>query len=526
MPHNVPFSWIFLLLLSSLVLTAECAKPLKILGLFPHPAKSHFNFFHPILRGLVDAGHSVDVVSPFPDKRAPANYTNYNLASAAYINIIDLNVVENRNQFSHFNDFMALYAMGKEACNNTLSSKALESILAHPPDYYDVILMEHFNTDCMMGVAHKLQAPVVAMSSTGLLPWHYERMGVPIIPSFLPDLFLGHSQQMNLGERLLNWVTTHSLNWLYKLFSVPAADQLLRQKFGPGIPSTGELVKNTSLFLINQHYSLSGPKPLPPSVIEVGGVHIQPPGPLPAQLKRLLENAKHGVVLMSWGSMVRATTMAPAKRDAILRAMSRFKQHFVWKWENDTLPNKPDNVHIMKWIPQRDILAHPNVKAMISHGGLLGTTEAIHCGVPILGTPMFGDQFQNVAALVQRGAAVRLDYTAITEDALVKALTKVLDKSYKNNAQAIAHSYNERPQKPLETALWWVEYAAETGGAPLTQPSSVHMSRFIYYSLDVYLVVLGALLLLLAIAREVKRVCCAAKEESSKTPSNPKRKQK
>ncbi|KAG5670631.1 hypothetical protein PVAND_000879 [Polypedilum vanderplanki] len=57
--------------------------------------------------------------------------------------------------------------------------------------------------------------------------------------------------------------------------------------------------------------------------------------------------------------------------------------------------NKPDNVMISSWLPQRDILAHPNVKAYICHGGLLGTTEAVYEGVPVLGIPIFGDQKTN-----------------------------------------------------------------------------------------------------------------------------------
>lgn len=44
---------------------------LNILGLFPHPAISHFKFFHPIMRRLAESGHTVDVVSTFPDAQPP-----------------------------------------------------------------------------------------------------------------------------------------------------------------------------------------------------------------------------------------------------------------------------------------------------------------------------------------------------------------------------------------------------------------------------------------------------------------------
>lgn len=49
----------------------------------------------------------------------------------------------------------------------------------------------------------------------------------------------------------------------------------------------------------------------------------------------------------------------------------------------------------------------------ISHGGLLSTTEAIHYAVPIIGIPVFGDQFNNVDRAVKKGFGklVKLSYT-------------------------------------------------------------------------------------------------------------------
>lgn len=54
-------------------------------------------------------------------------------------------------------------------------------------------------------------------------------------------------------------------------------DALLRMKFGETFPSVTELSKHISIMFVNTHYSLIGPKPLPPTVVEVGGVHIKEP---------------------------------------------------------------------------------------------------------------------------------------------------------------------------------------------------------------------------------------------------------
>lgn len=64
----------------------------KILGLFPHPASSHFNVFQPILRRLAENGHEVTVVSHFPDKSPPKNYKDLTLPGETLTNGISLQV--------------------------------------------------------------------------------------------------------------------------------------------------------------------------------------------------------------------------------------------------------------------------------------------------------------------------------------------------------------------------------------------------------------------------------------------------
>jgi glucuronosyltransferase len=46
----------------------------RILGLFIHPAISHFRAFQPVLRELAEKGHDVVVVSHFGEKKKVENY--------------------------------------------------------------------------------------------------------------------------------------------------------------------------------------------------------------------------------------------------------------------------------------------------------------------------------------------------------------------------------------------------------------------------------------------------------------------
>lgn len=73
------------------------------------------------------------------------------------------------------------------------------------------------------------------------------------------------------------------------------------------------------------------------------------------------------------------------------------------------------------------ILAHPNIKAFITHGGLGGNTEAVYHGVPMVGIPLFADQKTNIDNAVKAGYAVRISYDDITQETVDKALEEILN---------------------------------------------------------------------------------------------------
>lgn len=64
--------------------------------------------------------------------------------------------------------------------------------------------------------------------------------------------------------------------------------------------------------------------------------------------------------------------------------------------------------------------------AFISHSGMLSTSEAMHCGVPIVGVPLFGDQFANGASAVESGLGVTVDILTLKQEILENALEIVI----------------------------------------------------------------------------------------------------
>lgn len=215
-----------------------------------------------------------------------------------------------------------------------------------------------------------------------------------------------------------------------KFYYLPKQTQLARDAFvklenqeGGRLPSVEDLEKKISLHLINSHPALSYPRPKMPGLVDIAGIHIKKPKPLPEDIKSFLDGAEHGAIYISFGSFLRSSEMPKEKYEAMLNVFRNIKQRVLWKWEKDEIPDLPSNVStltfcetshylnyfpffqvmVKKWLPQSDVLSHKNMKLFIGHGGIFGTQEAIFHAVPMILFPFYGDQHLNGHKLQQRG---------------------------------------------------------------------------------------------------------------------------
>ncbi len=99
---------------------------------------------------------------------------------------------------------------------------------------------------------------------------------------------------------------------------------------------------------------------------------------------------------MSLGTNVRSDSLGQETLRKISETFASLSDYnFLWKFESDSLPiTQPKNVRIEKFLPQNDLLAHPNLKAFITHAGSFGTQEALWYGKPCVAMPFFLDQFK------------------------------------------------------------------------------------------------------------------------------------
>ncbi|XP_045481093.1 UDP-glycosyltransferase UGT5-like isoform X5 [Harmonia axyridis] len=466
----------------------------NILAVFTHPGRSHQAVFGRIVRELVSRGNKVTVVVHYGYDIQNENYTQIVLEDLDKTggNFFDLKMFEMPVVLSQMMHPFQLADLGLVSCSKMLSNPDVKELIGSQKKF-DLILAEFFNSECVLGFVNKFRAPLVGVSTGLLMPWHGDRLGNPDNPGYIANSHLGTSSRMGFLDRCYNFVGTQWYKVVY-WWRLNDCQKIIEEHFGKIISSLHELMKNTSLLLVNSHFSFAFSRPLVPSIVEISGVHLSSVKPLPTNIEKFINESKHGVIYFSLGSMIKGHTFPQEKKDAFLKAFARLPQRVLWKWENETMPGKPDNVMIQKWMPQFDILSHPNVKAFISHGGLLGTTEAVHCGVPMMVMPQYGDQYTNAKAVEANGGGVILYLKDATEEKVYNNLKTILDPEFRAKAKALSERFRDRPMSPMDTAIYWVEYVARHKGAPHMKTAAVDMPLYQYLLLDV-LAFLGLILL-------------------------------
>nr|KAF6389374.1 hypothetical protein mMyoMyo1_020168 [Myotis myotis] len=283
-------------------------------------------------------------------------------------------------------------------------------------------------------------------------------------------------------------------------------DVVLADPSGPcGRPTTlFELMRKADIWFIRTYWDFQFPRPLLPHFQFVGGLHCKPAKPLPKEMEDFVQSSgENGIVVFSLGSMV--TNMTEERANVIASALAQVPQKVIWRYDGKKPDTLGPNTRLYKWIPQNDLLGHSKAKAFITHGGANGIYEAIYHGIPMVGLPMFADQPDNIAHMKTKGAAVRLDFNTISSTDLLNALKTVInDPSYKENAMKLSRIHHDQPVKPLDRAVFWIEFVMRHKGAKHLRPAALDLTWFQYHSLDV----IGFLLACVASATFVITKCC------------------
>ncbi|XP_055917733.1 UDP-glycosyltransferase UGT5-like [Eupeodes corollae] len=510
------FSLVFLLVL---IFTSQ-SNGGRILGLFTAPSKSHMIIHTAIADAIVERGHDVTVVTSGPIPKTKIDYRHINL------NIDGISPAQMARSLNNgkpsYSDFMTFVATITGIANSSIHHPTMKKLMAE--ESFDLVILGYFFNEFQLGVAAHFKCPVVISFMTQPITPLNGYVGNPKEMAYVPNLFFGGVKLSGFFSRVQNFVSTLVFDEIaYPLISERTQAALYDANFPAGkYPSFDEMKRNISLVFTNHHFSQGPIRPNVPAMVEIGGIQIKDkPDPLPEDLKSILDNAKNGVVYFSFGSNVQGKYLDKQKAKLIFDVLSKLKQTVLFKWDDSPPPGKSANIFYKTWLPQDDILAHPNVQLFITHGGAGSVVESQYHGVPMVGIPLFAEQHTNVATMEKAGFGLAVDFPTISVESLGKAVHEVLtNKIYRNKVQRFSQLYKDRPMTAKQTVVFWTEYVLRHHGAPHMQSPAVHMNNWQLASLDV----IGFLIAVLYVVFKVSKTvilfvcskCCSKKDKKNK----------
>eukprot|EP00106_Octopus_bimaculoides_P022853 XP_014790295.1 PREDICTED: 2-hydroxyacylsphingosine 1-beta-galactosyltransferase-like [Octopus bimaculoides] len=355
-----------------------------------------------------------------------------------------------------------------------------------------------FMSNCLAIIPYRLSIPYVFQ---GLNFEHCAISRTPWLPSTFPHQALINSDQMNFYDRLENSFVTMS-TYFKRLNGAPLKSVKTYAPEKPDITFTS-LMQQADLYLIETDTVLDYPFPTLPNVISIGGISTRPASALKGDLRKFADESNHGIIVVSFGSFVEEL---PKKVIAKMElAFQDIKYSVIWK-RPDSKQLAP-NIFVTKWLPQNDLLGHPKTKLFITHCGNNGQFEALYHGVPMLGFPVFAEQYHNGHRIQIKGYGISMDLFNYSKDELVSNINELIENpKYKAKIKIASEIYRSQPEHPAAKGARYIDHVIKYGGDYL-RSSCQTMPLYQYFMLDIYLVIFVIFIILTLIVSIVIRKC-------------------
>lgn len=305
---------------------------------------------------------------------------------------------------------------------------------------------------------------------------------------WLPPISSGMPIDMRLGQRV-GVAIRHALFEL--LFRRNFAKEMNKVRIEYGLPPVGPNLSFLDCYpsLMNVNFGIDHAHPVSPMQHFVGPMRdLDAYIPVKLELKQWLDgidvtdsnddstddgkqsrprstnqNQPLPVVYVCMGTV---TGQTQEQLKSFVEGCSSDKFRVLWSLRREMqslLPDQlPPNMRIESFLSQVGVLAHPNVKAFITHGGMASMMESIHHGKPLVIVPFMADQMDNAQRATDKGFGIRLNRHKLTGPIIAKALDTVMfDPSYA--AAARVSGKIMRSGGGAKQAVKIVEHIADVG---------------------------------------------------------------
>ncbi|KAG7458752.1 hypothetical protein MATL_G00223940 [Megalops atlanticus] len=492
----------------------------KIVIVPPIMFESHLYIFKTLASALHQEGHdTVFLVSEGRDVPPSEHYRLqrypgiFNSTSADdFLQSKVKNIFSGRLTALELFDILEHYSQN---CDVMVGSNTVMSRLKE--EKFDLLLVDP-NEMCGFVIAHLLGVRY-AVFSTGL--WYPAEVGAPAPLAYVPEFNSLLTDKMTLLQRITNTAVYLVSRFGVQFLVLPKYDRIMKKYNIQPEVSMYELVQGSRLWMLCTDMALEFPRPTLPHVVYVGGILTKPPSPLPQEFLEWANSAEeNGFVLVSFGAGVKYLSDDIARK--LAGALGRLPQRVIWRFSGIVPSNLGNNTKLVDWMPQNDLLGHPNIQAFLSHGGLNSIYEAMYHGVPVVGVPLFGDHYDTMTRVQAKGMGIMLEWKRMTEDDLYQAMVKVIkDNRYRERAQLLSHIHKDQPGHPVSRAVYWISYILRHRGADHLRSSVYNIPPYQYFLLDIAVVLLTTVLVIVyTVYRIAKLITTRAQSASTMGKAN------
>ena len=414
----------------------------------------------------------------------------------------------------------ALESIGDDICLDpwrSIFDRAASVLLGHEMlemlnsvNNFDLMLGEKVESNGMAILGKVTGIPVVNFELSFFIQSSLLNANLPLLLSSQPSLLLSDSFHLppTFYERL---------GGLTSNLKVLAFEAMTKEVIQPylnrfGFSRLDDVKSSIRLYFTNDHIALTFPFLRPPNDIAIGGfnllsTHDDPPK-FPTKVSEFIhESEQKPVVYISFGSL--APSGDSTWVDVIMKDLLSLDARVIMKQKIIDSYN-PNNVLLLPWAPQKELLMSGKITLFISHCGNNGRIEATFFNVPLLCVPLFADQPFNAKIVSWKGFGEFI----LKEDVPNKfksIVTNMLINHdfYVTNMKRASDIMKREPGTAKETLLFYIEHLVNYGNVDFLINDVIKKQSFVeIHNLDILFLSLVASISALCIVLYGTYKCC------------------
>jgi len=343
----------------------------NILGIMNVGSPSHSLWNQVLVNALAARGHNLTVlIADLPKK--PKDF-HKNVRYIHLENIYNILRGSADTEIKEFIDISPLqmvsgycqYSVGN--CHGSVTSKGFKEFMEkYQNEKYDLVLYDYTFGPCLLGLLHVYDyPPLVSITAFPYQPIANKFNGGHYYPSYISYHSSLLDPKNNFIDRMYNHILYIAEEYFMHYVMYPGQDAVIKPYFPKDTPKLVDLEKRSAIALIGSHPAITKAQPTPSNVIEIAGLNLVDPEPLPKDIEDFINQSKKGAVLFSLGTNMRPKDIGSELAEKILNVFEKIPEYnFIWKFETEFIKqNIPKNVLIKSFLPQRDILAHKKNKS-------------------------------------------------------------------------------------------------------------------------------------------------------------------